>query len=240
MTTIGIQRGGLQPTTRPARQTTVRRETLLVCGIVAALLYVVMNVVVALRWPGYSPMSQTVSELSAIGAPTRSLWVLLAIPYTLLAVAFGSGVLQAAGDSRALRTTGTLLLLYGLFGVVWPFAPMHLRATLAAGGGTTSDVMHIVLGCVTVALMLLAIGFGATALGPRFRRYSIATLVVVFVFGLLTAMDAPAVGANLPTPWLGLWERVNIAAFLAWTVVLALALIARSPATASRRTVSNP
>ena len=54
----------------------------LMCGIASSLLYVAMNVFVAMQWEGYSSASQTVSELSAIGAPTRTLWVTLAIVYT--------------------------------------------------------------------------------------------------------------------------------------------------------------
>jgi hypothetical protein len=53
------------------------RKTLLVCGILSSLLYVAMTVFIAMQWEGYSSASQTVSELSAIGAPTRSLWVAL-------------------------------------------------------------------------------------------------------------------------------------------------------------------
>jgi len=56
-----------------------------------------MLVFVAMRWEGYSSASQTVSELSAIGAPTRSLWVPLGAVYTLLVTAFGWGVLVSAG-----------------------------------------------------------------------------------------------------------------------------------------------
>jgi len=51
----------------------------LTCGIVASLLYVAMNVFVPLQWRGYSFASQVISELSAIDAPTRSLWVPLGI-----------------------------------------------------------------------------------------------------------------------------------------------------------------
>ena len=50
------------------------RKILLVCGVFSVLLYVAMNVLVAMQWEGYSSVSQTVSELSAIGAPTRPLW----------------------------------------------------------------------------------------------------------------------------------------------------------------------
>ena len=51
------------------------RKSLLVCGVLSSLLYVAMTVLVAMQWEGYSSASQTISELSAIGAPTRSLWV---------------------------------------------------------------------------------------------------------------------------------------------------------------------
>jgi hypothetical protein len=30
--------------------------------------------------------------------------------------------------------------------------------------------------------------------------------------------------ANLPTPWIGLWERINISVFVLWVVVLATML----------------
>jgi CubicO group peptidase (beta-lactamase class C family) len=102
---------------------------------------------------------------------------------------------------------------------------MHLRETLAAGGSTLSDTMHLVLASVTVLLMLLAIGVGAAAFGKRFRLYSIASLVILAVFGVLTFLDAPRVQANLPTPWAGVWERINVGMFLLWVVVLAATLL---------------
>ena len=48
---------------------------LLVCGVVSSVLYVAMNGIIPLLFEGYNIASQTVSELSAIGAPTRPLWV---------------------------------------------------------------------------------------------------------------------------------------------------------------------
>src|SRR5689334_18859181 len=73
----------------------LRREIqniLLLCGIASSLFYVGITVFVAMQSPGYSSMSQTISELSAIGAPTRNLWVWLATGYTVLVIAFGAGV----------------------------------------------------------------------------------------------------------------------------------------------------
>ena len=70
------------------------RKILLVCGILSSLLYVAMNVLGAIQYEGYSSASQTVSELSAIGAPTRLLWALLGPAYSLLVIAFGWGRLE--------------------------------------------------------------------------------------------------------------------------------------------------
>ena len=80
-----------------------RSSLLLVFGILSSLLYVAMLTFVPLRWEGYSSAAQTVSELSAIDAPTRLLWVPLGILWTLLYALFGWGVWKAAGWSGRSR-----------------------------------------------------------------------------------------------------------------------------------------
>jgi hypothetical protein len=45
------------------------------------------------------------------------------------------------------------------------------------------------------------------------------------VFGVLTFLEAPNVDKNLPTPFIGLWERINIAAFMVWVLVFASILL---------------
>jgi hypothetical protein len=203
----------------------VTRKALLICGILSSLLYVALNIFVPMLWPAYNCASQTISELSAIGAPTRPIWLWLCILYTVLMTIFAWGVWKSAGQNHALRISGALLIAYAVLGVLWPFAPMHLREVLAAGGGTISDTMHIALGAVTEILYLLALCFTAAAFGKRFRLYSIATFVILLVFGVLTFLDAPGVGANQPTPLIGVWERINIGVFLLWIVVLATVLL---------------
>jgi pimeloyl-ACP methyl ester carboxylesterase len=203
------------------------RKTLLVCGIASSLLYGAM--IWAIRYEGYSPISQVPSELTAIGAPTRVLWARLGWIYTVLVAAFGLGIWQSTGRYRGLRTVGGLILVYASLGFLWPFATMHQREVLAAGGGTLSDTAHVVLGAATVILMFLAIWFGARALGSRFRWYSIITIWVLLVFGALTFLEAPQLQSNLPTPWIGLWERINISVFLLWVIVLATLLLRTGP-----------
>jgi len=202
------------------------RKVLLVSGILSSLLYVVTVVLAAMRWEGYNPASQTVSELIAIDAPTRPLVVPLFVTYALLIYAFGVGVWASDDRKPALRFAAVGLIgkeVLGLVGTL--FFPMHLREVLAVGGGTSSDTMHATLALLGVLFMLLALGSAAFAFGKRFRLYSIATILLLIVGGVLTGSDVPRMEANLPTPWMGVWERINIYAYMLWVVVLSIILL---------------
>ncbi len=201
------------------------RKALLICGVLSSLLYVGTDMFGAMLWESYSYTSQTVSELSAIGAPTRPLVVPFFLAYGVLVIAFGVGVWGSVGRKRAMRVVGGLLVGYGVVCLTGPFTPMHQREVLAAGGGTLTDTLHIIGTNVDVLFILLIIGFGATAFGKQFRLYSIGTILVLLVFGALTGLDGPRIQANLPTPWVGVTERICIFGSMLWVAVLAIALL---------------
>jgi hypothetical protein len=208
----------------PAAATNVSRLTL-ACGFWSAVLYAAMLVFVPLAWSGYSSASQTVSELSAIDAPTGPIWVPLGVLWSMLYGIFGWGVWKAAGPSRALRIAGGAILIGTVVGMFWP--PMHLREVLAAGGGTLTDTLHIVWTAANGVFTLVAMGFAAAALGRGFRIYSITSILILLTAGVLTSMSASQLEANLPTPWMGAWERVNMGAWLLWVAVLSTTLLRR-------------
>ena len=205
------------------------------CGIFALVLYVAMDLAAALRYDGYSYKSQTISELSAVDAPTRTMWLWLTIPYGALVLAFAVGVLAAAGANRWVRIVGILLLAYSIVNIAWPFAPMHQREVLAAGGGTWQDTAHLVLAGVTSALFLALMGFGARAFGKGFRNYTLATIVLLVVFGAIVALQSPNVGDNESTPWLGIAERINVFGAMLWMAVFAAVLLRRREPTLADR-----
>ena len=78
---------------------------------------------------------------------------------------------------------------------------------------------------VSVLFLLLAVGFGAVLLGRWFRWYSIGTIVTLVVFGVLSGQQGGQIEANLPTPWVGLEQRINAYAFMLWMAVLATGLL---------------
>jgi hypothetical protein len=194
------------------------QKILLICGILSSLLYVVTDILAAIQWEGYSYTSQAVSELQATGAPTRPFVVLLFSVYGMLVIAFGLGIWVTDGRKLA-RFMGILLFGYGIVGsVTLLFFPMHLRGA----EGTISDTMHATLTGVIVLFILLFIGFGATLHGKWFRLYSIGTILILILFGVMAGLDGPRIAAQLPTPWLGIKERINIYASLLWVLVLAI------------------
>jgi hypothetical protein len=203
------------------------RKFLLGCGIVSSVLYVLSDVLGTLRYEGYSYADQEFSELTAEGSPVRPLMIALnEIPYTLLVGAFAAGVWTSADRERAGRITGAMLLGYAAFGmaggVVFPMKP---REALAAGEGTLRNAMHIPATMVISLFILLAMGFGATLLGKRFRYYSCGTIAILVVFGVLASLQAGKMVANEPTPWMGIEERINIYATMLWVAVLAIGLL---------------
>jgi hypothetical protein len=202
------------------------RKALLVCGIISSVLYIGADILAAAIYKGYSYTAQQVSELSAIGAPTRPFWIAMSSIWTPLVIAFATGVWQSAGLKRSLRVTGALLVAFAIVGTLWGlFAPMHLRGTIGSVAESDTDIMHIVFAGIQVLVMVLFIAFGSGAFGWSFRIYSIGTIVVMLAFGAWAGTRVSAIAAGQPTPWFGLIERVSVYAPILWMFVLALGLL---------------
>lgn len=201
--------------------TAAMQRGLLLCGAASSLWYVFINAITPMYYPGYSMISVTPSELSAIGAPTRILWVLLSLPYPLLMAAFGWGLLRTSVPDRRLRIAGALIVAYGIFNFYWP--PMHMRGVAP----TLTDTLHITWAAVTVLFMWTLMLIGARVFSGGFRTYTVLSIVAHVIFGALTSMQASNIPIDGPTPTIGLWERINIAIFMVWVIVFALRLLRR-------------
>jgi hypothetical protein len=222
MGTRALASARVQPDVQLPTRTKQLRTILLACGILSSLLYIVMDILAAMIYDGYSYTSQTVSELIAIGAPTRPVVASLMLTYGLLIFAFAAGVWRSAGDNHALRFVAIGLIGKEVLGsIVTVFFPIHMRGV----EGTLSDTVHGLLTLAGSLFYLVAMGFGAAAFGKRFRVYSVGTILMLVVFGVLAGMEIPRLTANLPTPWLGIWERINIFAAMLWIAVLAIVLL---------------
>lgn len=196
------------------------RRVLLICGIVAPLLYVVTDIVASYLYPGYSFTDQAVSELFAIGAPTGRVVVPLFTLSTALFAAFSFGVWTSARHRRAVHVLALMILGNAIDTVfLWNFFPMHMRGVEP----TFTDTMHAIL--AINPFVLLAIASGAVAFKGWFRWYSIATVVLQFVFAPFAFAYVPNLIANQPTPWLGMAERIPQYGHQLWHAILAIVLL---------------
>jgi hypothetical protein len=207
------------------------RNLLLACGVLSSVNYTLAMIVGALQWNAYDSASQSVGELSAIGAPSRPIMVIFDILYDILLLAFAAGVQRSANGKRSLRVTSILLVGFGALCLTAPFTPMHQRGT----GISLIDTLHIIGASIDVAFILLIMGFGMMGLGKPFRIYTVVSALIMLAFGALAAIDVHRIQSDQPTPWVGVNERISIGAYLLWFAVFAVDLISSSPATTSRR-----
>jgi hypothetical protein len=134
-------------------------------------------------------------------------------------LAFGLGVWTMAGRRRSLRLAGALFMAMSLLDLTWP--PMHLRGTTTS----LTDTLHIVWTAANGVLTIAAMIATAVAFGWRFRAYVIATIAALVIAGAWVSRFADRVPADLPTPWMGAVERINVYGYLAWVAVLGVALL---------------
>lgn len=198
------------------------RKLLLSCGILVPLFYAFADGLAGFLWSEYSFHDQTISELGAIGAPYRTVFIALLVPTYLLLGAFGLGVWQSAEPQRRLRTVGGLLIGLAILALgVGMFVPMHERGVEQGMAGA----LHLIEGGMAMTLLFVVMGIAASALGRRFRIYTVVTIALVLTFGAWSGMDAPRLEAGLATPWLGIKERIFWYGYQIWFLVLALVLL---------------
>lgn len=198
------------------------RKALLVCGIVASLIWLGTDVLAALSYEGYRYPFDPISGLTAIDAPTRPFVVLLDILYALFKITFALGVWASAGQLRALRITAALLLAFGLIDLIANFFPWNPAESV----GTFANLIHgILTGALPIPLIVLAIGIGANADGRWFRFYSYGTLLVMILMGVSPLLGGFHIADNQPPEWFGAVERVNGYGFMLWMMALAIILL---------------
>lgn len=206
----------LTPTQPPPSTTKTRdglRKLLLACGPLSALVYIGWHELAAVQWEGYSRISNAISELHFTGTPTKSLldpwqgWV-----DSALLAAFGIGIWLSAQGSRSLRVIGAVMIVPAAMIPLWMIF------------GEASIAAHLALVGVGILCWLVAMGFGAAAVGKRFRIYSLVSLGLVVGFFALGFSYVPEASAGQPTPLLGLFERIGFSAYFLWLTVLAVAL----------------
>jgi len=213
--------GGTMLSTRliPAK---IAQSILLWCGMAAAIVCMVANIVAPVRWPAYDTNAQNISELFTSSAPTRILWLSFTIPYTVCMVALITGILSNNAGNRGLVATAWLLLGYTAFHLAWVLIPVQ---ELLPGR------LHWWLGACTEICFIAAVPVASLSFGKSFLAFSAMVLPALAVFAILSVIDIHGQGT---------WQRIMIGVWHVWITVLAGILLYRGQAANSLSPVRKP
>jgi len=198
-------------------------DLLMFSGMLSILFYVLHVVIGGIKWKGYSHLQQPISDLTATGAPNRTMMLTLTTIYGLLALLFAVSftILKSREYNPLVFWGGVTFIVLHLVSVLYPIFPQDLPGIKT----TFKGEMHILITALIVPFTILTpflIGFGfiSEPLWHTFGVYSIVTGILILVFGGITAIFYAK-----KLPYFGLVERLNIGALQVWTFIFSLQLI---------------
>ena len=198
-------------------------------GILSFLSYTAAVVFSPLAYPGYNPMAQAVSDLSAANAPSLALWNQLSALYNACEVVCATVVcIGIQGRKTRLLRTGIYL-----FAVMhWISAVGYRMFPLSNSGyaGAFQDVMHLAVTAAVVLLSIVSLGIiiAAGAKDRACRSYGICAGIA------LGMMLTGALGMNLvPAAYFGIVERFSVFAATGFNMALGIHLFCAGTTTAN-------
>ena len=189
-----------------------------VCGIISPLLYLMMVIIGGALIPGYSHVTETVSELLVAGAPNRPLLATLMISSSVLGILFPIGLHRGINEGRGSKVGPAFLIIASVLGIFTTYFPQDPGGPPVTFAGT----VHVVL---LIPMVILSLGaflafwrrLKSDSLWVGYDRYSLITFIIAIPLGVISAV-------SLDSPYVGLLERLSVAVILQWGFVMAIKL----------------
>jgi hypothetical protein len=204
------------------------KPILKIIGILAPILYLATAIIGLVLKLGYIHIKYSISALISNGVPNKILLNNLFSIYGILIITFAAGLLlfilsyHKSENYNNLGKTGIVfLLIVGFFGLILIlFFPMDPNNTPI----TFKGVLHLILAyLMSFSTMFVVLFFVLWFKAVKLKNlciYSLISLIVIFIFGIISvAIERQA------NPFLGLFERIMILAFLQWIPVTAIWII---------------
>lgn len=191
-------------------------------GVLSLLSYTAAVVFSPLAYPGYDSLSQAVSDLSAVNAPSKALWEQLSALYGVCGmVSIMSVCVFIQGKLDKVIRIG----IYLFAAMNWVSDIGYSLFPLSDSGkdmNTFNDIMHVYV--VTALVVLLSvISLGVIAVGG-FRNKKYRSLAI-WASAALLLMFLGAVGTNVvPEEYFGIPERFSVFAATGFNAVLGVYL----------------
>jgi len=198
----------------------VNQELLYLCGMISPVLFISLTILGGALRPGYSHVSDTISELFSPGSPNKLLLDILHSTTAILTTIFGVGVLnfiRFSEDGSPVGIIGAgMIILMGLVNIsTATLFPQDAWNSTPTFQGNMHKILAGVLALLSIlSTLLLGIWFQRSDVFPHFGIYSFITVFVLVISGGFAVM-------KLGSPIMGLTERITIIAGLQWTFVVA-------------------
>ena len=189
-------------------------------GVVSFLSYALAVIFSPLAYPGYHPLVQAVSDLSAADAPSLALWNQLSAGYNACEVVCATIVcVGIQGQKTKLLRAGIYLFVI----MEWISALGYRMFPLSTSGyaGTFQDVTHLIVTALVVLLSIVSLSviILAGAKSRDCRSYGICAGAALLL--MLTG----ALGMKLvPADFFGVVERFSVFAATGFNAALGLHL----------------
>ncbi len=186
-------------------------------GLSAVCVYLLAVVLGGILYPGYSHISQDVSQLTSTQSPIRGLMNPIFLIYNLLLVVFGVGI-YGFEKNRLSKLGAVSMIFVGILGaVLWVF-PINTRGTEMTFVGAGHIVLVSIISLLTVASDFLF----WRAFANSHRQLAWISLVA----GVLFLLTGPFAAFTVMSPYAGFFERLPIGVFLLWIVGFCVSMIA--------------
>ena len=197
---------------------------LFISGMLIPISYIFMYLLGGALRPGYSHISNSVSELLSPGAANKPLLMAIQIFYAALHILFGLGVLWFVRDSADNLIPGRIgawmIIALGIvtFGTV--IFPQDAEGTPESLAGKSHKIL-VFGGLIPLSLLstlFIGLYFSKADLYHGFDVYSYITVGAVLLMGGIG-------GATVETRFAGLVERIAALVTHQWLFVLGLVLL---------------
>ncbi|MFX0196338.1 MAG: DUF998 domain-containing protein [Candidatus Hodarchaeota archaeon] len=188
------------------------------CGIIGPIFYTIVLIILGLLRPGYSHVTQSMSELGEVGGPNAIMMNTIGFPLLgFLLIAFAIGLHRGLSEGEGSMLGPGLIVLsgVGLIGSgIFPCDPGCIDVTLVSK-------MHSIMATIAAFAMI----FAALAIFYRvkndllWQNYQLYSLLT----GIVTAIIASAY--MVFEPWLGVFQRLSMGVSLLWIEIMAIQLL---------------
>ena len=197
----------------------VSRRFLALCGLAGPIVYVTVVAVLGHLYPGYSHLSQTMSELGAADAPHALVMNIAGIALLGVMIMAFAAALHQGSSQRGRTTFGTVLIAAsGASLVMTAVFPCDTGGEITLAGQLHGVFAAVGSVCMVVGMLITALILYEDS---RWRSYAVLSVAIA----LLASALAVFYGLDIIEGWKGALQRISMGVALLWVVVVAVRLL---------------